>query len=102
MYLRIYWSRIIPGSWPSVRERYEQLAQVRVPGRLSRWVTQDVNDPDSIITVTLWESRESVQDWEASPQYERAIAAMQPFLAGSHTVSLCEVKLDQGEGIPSL
>jgi heme-degrading monooxygenase HmoA len=94
MYLRIYWSRITPGAWPAVEERYRKLTQADVPGRLVRWVTQDVNDPDSIITVTLWARREDIQAWEASEQYEKSVAAMKPFQVGSQTVSLCEVVLE--------
>ena len=99
MFLRLYWSRIEPGSWQSVQDRYVELSKVEVPGRLARWVTQDTNDPDSIITVTLWSSQAEIQAWEASAQYERSIAAMRPYLVGSQTVSLCEVKLEHPAGL---
>jgi heme-degrading monooxygenase HmoA len=83
-----------PGSWDLLEERYRELAKVPVPGRLARWVTQDVNDPESVIMVTLWDSEESVKAWEASPQHDRAVRSVQPFLIGSQTVSLCEVRLE--------
>ena len=68
----------------------------------ARWVTQDVNDPESIIMVTLWDSDTSIREWEASEKYARSVAAIQPFLAGSHTVSLCEVKLEHIDGLRQL
>lgn len=99
MFLRLYWSRIQPGSWDTVRDRYVELSKVDVPGRIVRWVTQDTNDPDSIITMTLWASQADIQSWETSAQYERSVAAMRPFLVGSQTVSLCEVKLEHPDGL---
>lgn len=99
MYLRIYWSRIVPGAWPAIEERYRNLATTDAPGRLVRWVTQDTNDPESVITVTLWESHEAIQAWETSPRYLAALASMKPFMVGSQTVSLCEVAIEHPEGL---
>lgn len=99
MYIRLYWSRIQPGAWESLRDRYVELGETIVPGRLARWVTQDTNDPESIITITLWNSDADILAWEASDQYRRSVAAVQPYLAGSQTVSLCEVKLEHPSGL---
>ena len=52
MFLRLYWSRMRPGAWDALQKRYLELGEVDVPGRVARWVTQDVNDPESIITVS--------------------------------------------------
>jgi heme-degrading monooxygenase HmoA len=99
MFLRIYWSRIVPGAWPAIEERYRNIATTEAPGRLVRWVTQDTNDPESVITVTLWESREAIQAWENSPRYHAAIESMKPFMVGSQTVSLCEVSIEHPDGL---
>ena len=99
MFLRLYWSRIRPGSWEAVRDRYVELGRTDVPGRIARWVTQDTNDPDSVITVTLWQSQADIQAWEASTQYERSVGSMRPYLVGSQTVSLCEVMLEHPPGL---
>lgn len=99
MFLRLYWSRIQPGAWESVRDRYLELAKIEVPGRIARWVTQDTNDLESVITITLWRSEAEIKAWEASDQYERSVAAMRPYLIGSQTVSLCEVQLEHPTGL---
>lgn len=93
MFLRVYWSRIRPGSWPDIERRYVHTADIAVPGRLARWVTQDAADPESVLTVTLWADRQSLEAWEASPAYGEGVAAVRPFVLGAQTVSLCEVKL---------
>ena len=100
MYLRIYWGRIHPGAWPSVEERYRELAQFPTSGLQARLVSQDVNDPESMYTITLWDNIASVQAWEASPEYRDVfLAAVKPFLVGSHSVSLCEVKVEHLAGL---
>lgn len=98
MYVRIYWAHIVPGSLPDIEAKYRQL-QAEIPGRLLRWVTQDVNDPESVITITLWDSEESVRAWESSAQYERSVAAVRPYLVGSQVISLCEIKIDDHRGL---
>jgi len=98
MYVRIYWTRIQPDSLPSIEKKYRQLA-TSIPGRLLRWVTQDVADPESVITVTLWDSEKSVRDWEGSDAYQRGVEAVRPYLAGSQAISLFEIKVDDPAGL---
>jgi heme-degrading monooxygenase HmoA len=98
MYVRIYWGKLQPGAWPDVEAKYRELNAIPIPGLKGRWVAQDTNDPDSMFTITLWEDLRSVRHWEASPAYrETFLAAIAPFLAGSQTVSLCEVKVASDE-----
>lgn len=99
MYLRLYWAKIQPGSWNAIRDRYLEYGRAEVPGRLARWVTQDTNDPDSIITVTLWSDKAAIQAWEASDYYIRSVDSMRPYFVGSQTVSLCEVMLEHPPGL---
>ena len=99
MYMRIYWGRTQPGAWPDIEAKYRELNKIPIPGLEARWVTQDTNDPDSMFTVTLWRDIESVRAWETSPAYRETFwAAIKPFLIGSHTVSLCQVKVSSDTG----
>lgn len=104
MYVRIYWGRVNPDSWPSVEEKYRTLMSIDTPGLRGRLVTRDVNDPESMFTITLWDSIENVQDWEASQAYREVfLPAIRPFLAGSQSVSLCEVRVENLAGlVPSI
>ncbi|WP_114947821.1 antibiotic biosynthesis monooxygenase family protein [Microvirga calopogonii] len=95
MFVRIYWGRIYPGSWPSIEERYRALMEIDIPGLRARLVTRDVNDPESMFTITIWDTVESVQAWEASEAYQDVfLAAVRPFLVGSQSVSLSEVRVE--------
>ena len=100
MYMRIYWGRIESGTWPAVERAYRELATVPIPGMRARWLTQDVGDPDSLYTVTMWDSAEAVERWEASAEYRDVfMARLRPFFVGSQAVSLCEVKIELPEGV---
>lgn len=101
MFVRVYWAHIVPGSLPEIEARYRQFV-ADVPGRLLRWVTQDVNDPDSILTITVWDSAESVRSWESSAGYREGVEAVRPFLVGAQTISLCEVKVEDSQGLAKL
>jgi len=101
MYVRVYWAHIVPGSLPDIEAKYRQLV-ADVPGRLLRWVTQDVNDPDSILTITVWDSAEKVRAWESSEAYRKGVDAVRPYLVGAQTISLCEIKVDDAQGLDRL
>lgn len=94
MHIRIYWGKIQPGAWPSIEQRYRELMNIPAQGLLGRFVTQDVNDPDSMFTITIWQDLASIEAWEASPEYRDVfLGAVAPFIIGSQSVSLCEVKV---------
>jgi heme-degrading monooxygenase HmoA len=100
MFVRIYWGKIHPGSWPSIEAKYRELMAIPAKGLRARLVTQDVNDPESMFTITMWDNRESVEAWEASRDYREVfLAAVKPFIIGSQSVSLCEVKVANLDGL---
>lgn len=99
MHVRIYWGRVIPDSWQALERKYASFAEMPVEGLVSRYVMRDVNDPESMFTVTVWRDLESVQAWESSDAYrDLYLAAVSPHLVGSGSVSLCEVRVAQEFG----
>jgi len=100
MIVRISWARIRPGAWPSVEQKYRELNEIPIAGFLGRLVTQDVNDPENLYTLTLWEDLASVRAWEASPDFESLfVAAILPYVVGSFSVSFSEVKVSELAGL---
>src|SRR4051812_23995820 len=95
MYVRIYWGRLHPGSWQAIEDRYSALMKLDTPGLIARLVTRDVNDLDSLFTITIWKDMASLQAWEASPEYQDVyLAAVKNFLIGAQAVSLGEVRVE--------
>ena len=100
MIVRIYGGRIVPGSLPSIEEVYRQYDAASVPGMRARFVSQDVNDPDSIYVVTIWDDVASVQRWVASDDYKvRITKALRPFIVGAQSLSLSEVRVEDVAGL---
>ena len=100
MIVRIYSAKTYPGAWPSIEQKYSELNTIATPGFPGRLVTQDVNDPESLYTITFWEDLASVRDWESSDEFEKVfVAAIRPYVIGSSSVSLCEVKVERLAGL---
>jgi len=94
MHIRIYWGKVVGHAWPSIEQRYRELMDIPVKGLLGRFVTQDVNDQESMFTITFWQDMESIREWEASDSYANLyLAAVSPHITGAMSVSLCEVKV---------
>ena len=95
MIVRIVWGRLVPGSWKSVEQIFRQFDAASTPGLRARFVTQDVNDPESMYAIAFWDDLASVQRWLDSEAYRRGFAqSLRPFLAGSQSVSMGEVKIE--------
>jgi|GEM_PF-1949001 len=93
MYVRIYWSKVKPAFWENMEQNQKFLMNTDIPGLLARIVTQDVADPESIFTFLVWADQDSVHAWENSDEYRSVYTkTVQPYIQGSQTVSLCEVK----------
>ena len=103
MIVRIYWAKTYPDSWRSIEQKYIELNKIPTPGFLGRLVTQDVNDSESLYTITLWNDLESVLAWEASDDFEHVfVAAIRPYIVGSHSISHCEVKVESLTGLTAM
>jgi len=99
MHIRIYWGRVAPESWGALERRYAELMDLPVDGLISRYVTRDVNDRESMFTITIWRDLDSIRTWEASQAYKDLyLAAVSPHILGSRSVSLCEVLLARHYG----
>jgi heme-degrading monooxygenase HmoA len=100
MHIRIYWGKVVGDAWPSIEQRYREVMELPVKGLLGRFVTQDVNDRESMFTITFWSDVESIREWEASPSYANLyLAAVSPHITGAMSVSLCEVKAFDAAGL---
>ena len=96
---RIVWARLVPNAWPSVDRVFHEQSALSTPGLVGRLVTRDVNDPDSMYAIAFWDDVASVERWLASDAYRLGLsAALRPFLAGSQSVSMGEVRLEDMGG----
>ena len=97
MIMRITWGKLRAGSWQEYEQAYRAtVAGKEVPGLQSRWLAQDVNDPDGGFAVSLWESLEAMHAYEQSAVFKQEIQPkLQPFFVGEYTTYRCDVKYEQ-------
>jgi heme-degrading monooxygenase HmoA len=92
MYMKISWGKIQPGQWSAFEAAYRNAVDQPVSGLKGRWLARDVNDPDAGHSITLWDSIESLQNYENSDLYKKTvIPACQPFFVNEFTVKVSEV-----------
>jgi heme-degrading monooxygenase HmoA len=101
MYMRIVWGKIKEGSWDQYEEAYGKAiaASPDVPGRKGRWLSRDVDDPDAGYSVTLWESKEAMDDYYgAGKKYQKDIYPLiEPYFINQYTTTVCEVRVTEDQ-----
>ena len=91
MYMRISWVQVEPGQISNYLEVFERV--YFADKMRSVRLCQAHDNPDSVFIVSLWDSLESIQEWEASRNYlEHINPKLKPFILGNYSVSVCEVK----------
>jgi heme-degrading monooxygenase HmoA len=93
MFMKISWGKVRPGQWKAFEAAYRKaIDQKTIPGLKSRWLAQDVNDPDAGHSITLWENLEALQKYEQSDLYKKVIVpACEEFYANEVTVNISRV-----------
>jgi heme-degrading monooxygenase HmoA len=95
MFMRITWCKVRPGQWDAFERAYAAAADPTTPGLRARWVARDTVDTDAVFAITLWETRDSIRDWEGRPEYRTGfLDKVDPYTLGDYSVSVCEVQYE--------
>jgi heme-degrading monooxygenase HmoA len=67
MLLRFMRAQLEPGAWDEFRSIFLSLdaAELKGLGLHARWLLRDVDDPDTVFIVALWESEQAVERFSA-------------------------------------
>lgn len=104
MLLRIVRGKLKPGSWSDFETAYQSAVASAGPiqGLCGRWLVQDVDDPDSGSTISLWASEEALRAYEASDVLKSKITAkLAPFFSGQYDVRISRVRFAEGDPAPN-
>ena len=104
MLLRIVRGKVKPGSWIAFETAYRDVVTKTgsVEGLCGRWLVQDVDDPDSGSTISLWASEEALRAYESSDLLKSKITAtLSPFFTGQYDVRVSRVRFAEGDPAPS-
>ena len=71
-------------------------------GLCGRWLVQDVDDPDSGSTISLWANEEALRAYERSDVLKTQITAkLAPFFSGQYDVRISRVRFAEGDPAPN-
>lgn len=103
MFLRIVRGKLKPGTWTAYEVAYKSAVSEAgsVDGLHGRWLVQDVDDPDSGSTISLWESEEALRAYEQSDVLKTQITSkLAPFFSGQYDVRISRVRFAEGSPAP--
>jgi heme-degrading monooxygenase HmoA len=103
MLLRIIRGKLKPGTWDAFERAYQAAISNAGPveGLCGRWLVQDLDDPDSGSTISLWTTEEALRAYESSDLLKNAITAkLAPFFSGQYETRKCRVRFAAGAPAP--
>ncbi len=104
MYLRIISGKLKPGTWNDYERAYKAAIADTGPinGLCGRWLTRDVDDPDSGTTISLWATESAMDAYENSDILKNKInSKLAPFFSGEFRTSKSCVQYAEGNPAPS-
>ncbi len=104
MFLRIIHGRLKPDSWHLYEQAYRNAVVKAGPvrGLVGRWLTRDIDDPNSGTSISLWATQEAMADYEASDLLKNEITAkLAPYFSGEYRTTRSHVRFAEGEPAPS-
>ena len=94
MLLRIIRGKLKPGTWDAFETAYKATiaSAGQVEGLRGRWLVQDLDDPDSGSSISLWESSEVLKN--------TITAKLSPFFSGQYETRRSRVRFSEGSPAP--
>jgi heme-degrading monooxygenase HmoA len=103
MFLRVIAGKLKPGTWEDYERAYVEATQGAGPieGLCGRWLTRDLDDPDSGTTISLWASEAAMRAYESGDVLKNRIQPkLAPFFTGQYRTSRSAVRRAEGDPSP--
>jgi heme-degrading monooxygenase HmoA len=103
MLLRIIRGKLKSGTWNAFERAYKAAISKAGPveGLCGRWLVQDLDDPDSGSTISLWTTEEALHAYESSDLLKNAITAnLAQYFSGQYETRRCRVRFAEGAPAP--
>jgi heme-degrading monooxygenase HmoA len=96
MFARITNVHVHEGGWSEYETAAQRLTLEGSPhasGRLATWLIRSSEDPDSGVSIQVWDSLEALHRYEQSDWFQtRVVPALELLLAGEYSVTHGEVR----------
>lgn len=103
MFIRTVRGKLKPGTWDKFEEDYVKAISAAGPieGLCGRWLVQDVDDPDSGTSISLWATEEALRAYEQSDIMRSKITAkLAPYFSGQYDTRVSRVRRAEGDPAP--
>ena len=95
MLLRIVRGKLKPGTWSDFETAYlKAIADAGpVEGLCGRWLVQDVDDPNSGSTISLWTTDDALRAYERGDAMKKIADKLTPFFSGQYDSRVSRVQI---------
>ncbi|NIO09704.1 MAG: hypothetical protein GTO40_17560 [Deltaproteobacteria bacterium] len=96
MYARVVWGKIKPGMWDEYEKEYNEQVVSRtrqIKGFRGRRLMRGVEDPNEGISITLWETKEDMDNYAKSPERQDRAKNAEKMYAGDYWIKHFEIKV---------
>ena len=98
MFARVAWGKVKPGSWEEYERIYREEilpASRNVKGLRFRELLRGNDDPNEGISLTLWDSREDLEEYERGATYQGFLERVKQYYVGEFWVKHFDVRLGE-------
>jgi heme-degrading monooxygenase HmoA len=99
MYARVLWGKIKMGMWDEYERYYDQKiisSTEGVKGFRGRRLLRSLENPDEGISISLWETKEDMENYVKSPRRQELARDAEKLYSGEYWVKHFEVKSSNG------
>ncbi len=98
MLARVAWGKVKPGAWEEYERIYREEilpASHGVKGLRFRELLRGTDDPNEGISLTLWDSREALEEYERGETYRHFVERVKQFYVGEYWIKHFDVRLGE-------
>lgn len=96
MYARLVWGKLKPGMWDEYERGYseEVVSRTRqIKGFRGRRLLRGLDDTNEGISITLWETKEDMENYAKSPERQARAKEAERLYAGDYWVKHFEIRV---------
>jgi len=95
MYIRMLWGRLRRGMWDEYEKYYNDHIEPLTRGRngfRGRQLLRSAENPDEGMSVTVWDTRQDLDNYDRSPERQQASREVDHMYTGEYWVRIFEVR----------
>ena len=95
MHVRMVWGKLKPGKWDEYESHYNQHIEPATRGQggfRGRQLLRSTENPDEGLSLTMWDTRESMEDYSNNTQQQQLAKDVETLYTGEHWIKHFELR----------